>query len=301
MTDEPVTTPEEERDGLVRVRLDLAYEGTDFSGWARQPQRRTVQATLEQALAQVLRLAAPPRTTVAGRTDAGVHATGQVVHVDVAAGQLGPAGGPARLLRRLNGVLPPDVRVHGAAAAPDGFDARFGALSRRYRYRLCDGICHPLRRRDTLSVHRLLDTEAMSRAARELLGQHDFAAYCRCRPGASSVRELQGFTWKREPEGGEGLSTGGVLVADLLADGFCHSMVRALVGACLAVGEGRRPESWPAQVLAGRVRDPGVLVAAAHGLTLVGVDYPELGGLAARAALTRRHRPPLPGDGAAGV
>ncbi len=287
MTDEPVTSPEGMRDGLVRVRLDLAYEGTDFSGWARQPQRRTVQATLEQALAQVLRLSDQPRTTVAGRTDAGVHAVGQVAHVDVAGSALESAGGPARLLRRLNGVLPPDVRVHGATAASEGFDARFAALSRRYRYRVCDTVPDPLRRRDTLAVPRRLTDEAMARATAAMLGEHDFAAYCRQREGASSVRELQAFTWKRDPDG--------VLVADLLADGFCHSMVRALVGACLAVGEGRRSEGWPARVLAGRMRDSGVLVAAAHGLTLVGVDYPGPADLAARVAMTRRHRPPLAG------
>lgn len=285
MANEPVTLPSRERGGLVRIRLDLGYEGTDFSGWAAQPQRRTVQGTLEAALARVLRLPDEPRTTVAGRTDAGVHATGQVAHVDIPPGALAAAGGPERLLRRLNGVLPPDVRMGEVRVAPDAFDARFAALSRRYAYRICDRVPDPLRRRDTLAVLRRLDEGAMAGAARGLLGEHDFAAYCRHRAGASTVRELQAFSWQRDEAG--------ILRADVLADGFCHSMVRALVGASIAVGERRRPEAWPARVLAGRVRDPGVGVAPAHGLTLVAVTYPPTSDLASRAALTRRRRLPV--------
>jgi len=246
-----------------------------------------VQGALEAALARVLRLPVEPRTTVAGRTDAGVHATGQVAHVDIPTEALEAAGGCQLLARRLNGVLAPDVRVQGLDLAHAGFDARFSALSRSYAYRVSDGVPDPIRRRDTLSVRRHLDEELMERAAQQLVGEHDFVAYCRQREGASTVRELQAFHWGRD--------AAGVLVASVLADGFCHSMVRALVAALIAVGEGRRPEGWPAEILVARLRDPGVGVAPAHGLTLVAVSYPEPRELAARADQTRRHRPPVAG------
>jgi len=263
----------------VRCRLDLAYDGTDFSGWATQPGRRTVQGTVEAAMATVLRL--PPSAvslTVAGRTDAGVHASGQVAHADLP--EL-----PA--VRRLNGVLPADVRVRAVTAAPPGFDARFSALGRAYGYRVDDGVGDPLRRRDTLRWARPLDPERMVLAARGLLGEHDFAAYCRRRAGATTVRELRRLDVARGPDG--------VLTSYVEADAFCHSMVRALTGALLAVGEGRRPVGFPAEVLAAGARDPRVAVAPAHGLTLLRVDYPDsAAALLARQAETRRLRAPLP-------
>ncbi|RJL23547.1 tRNA pseudouridine(38-40) synthase TruA [Bailinhaonella thermotolerans] len=263
----------------VRLRLDLAYDGTEFAGWARQPGLRTVQGTLEEALGRILRLPAPPQLTVAGRTDAGVHARGQVCHVD-----LPPETSPADLLRRLAGVLPPDVRVHAVRLAPEGFDARFGALSRRYAYRVSDapGGPDPLRRREVLWHRRPLDLDLLNQAAAALLGEHDFAAYCRRREGATTIRELQRLDWRREPSG--------LLVATVQADAFCHSMVRALVGALLAVGEGRRPVTWPGEVLTRAVRDSAVHVAPAHGLCLEEVTYPPDEELAARAASTRRVR-----------
>jgi tRNA pseudouridine38-40 synthase len=263
----------------VRLRLDVGYDGGAFAGWATQPGQRTVQGTLEEALGTVLR--APAALTVAGRTDAGVHATGQVCHVDVAADAWAELS--RTLLRRLNGLLPLDVRVTGVAGAPAGFDARFSALWRRYAYRLTDAPhgADPLRRHDTVPWRRPLDEAAMNAAAAPLLGEHDFAAYCRRREGASTVRALQRLYWTR---------TGHLLVATVRADAFCHNMVRALVGAMIAVGEGRRPPDWPAAVLATGVRDPGVLVVPAHGLTLVEVGYPDPAGLADRAALTRRYR-----------
>ena len=260
--------------GPVRVRIDLAYDGTDFSGWARQPGRRTVQAELEAALCRVLRLPSV-LITVAGRTDAGVHAAAQVTHVDL------PEPPPDALARRLNGVLPSDVRVRAVSLAPPGFDARFSALARRYVYRICDGVEDPLRRRDTLWWPRRLDVAAMDSAARLLLGEHDFAAYCKRREGATTIRRLLRLDVARDDE---------VVELTVEADAFCHSMVRALVGALTAVGEGRRPVDWPATVLGGRQRDPGGRVMPAHGLTLVEVTYPFDAELAARATETRRLR-----------
>ncbi|SDH52165.1 tRNA pseudouridine38-40 synthase [Sinosporangium album] len=273
----------------VRLRLDLAYDGTGFSGWARQPGRRTVQGEIEAALARILRLDPGPSLTVAGRTDAGVHARGQVAHVDVAPEALEGLGDSeaerlGRLLRRFAGLLPPDIRIYRVTFAPEGFDARFSALSRRYAYRVSDapGGIDPLRRHEVLWHHRPLDLTLLNQGAAALLGEHDFAAFCKKRDGATTIRELQRLDWHCDHEGH--------LVATVVADAFCHSMVRALVGSLLSVGDGRRPAEWPGQVLAAAVRDSGVNVAPAHGLCLEEVRYPPAGELAARAVSTRRVR-----------
>ena len=265
-------------DGLQRLRIDLAYDGTPFAGWARQPGQRTVQGEVEDALIRVARLPAV-RLTVAGRTDAGVHAVGQVAHVDIPDDV--PLGG---LARRLNGVLDRAVRVTGLAPAPRGFDARFSALSRRYAYRISDASygADPLRRHDTLAWPRPLDADAMRRAALVLLGEHDFAAFCRRREGATTIRTLLRVDVRRAADG--------TVVADVEADAFCHSMVRALVGCLVAVGEGRHEAGWVSQVLGRAVRDPGVTVLPAHGLTLVEIRYPPDSALAARAEVTRAVR-----------
>ncbi|HET6908801.1 MAG TPA: tRNA pseudouridine(38-40) synthase TruA [Mycobacteriales bacterium] len=263
--------------GLVRVRLDLSYDGSDFSGWARQPGRRTVEETLAAALAQVLRLAEPAALVVAGRTDAGVHATGQVVHADL------PETDLAALPRRLRGVLPSDVVVRRAALAPPEFDARFSATGRTYRYRLSDQAPDPLRRHDTVAWPRSLDVARINAAAQLLVGEHDFAAYCRPREGATTVRTLRRLEATRDD---------GVVVT-AAADAFCHNQVRSMVGALLAVGDGRRPVPWPAQVLAAGVRDSAVTVAPAHGLTLVAVDYPPDDEVGRRARQARQRRTPL--------
>ncbi len=269
--------------GLVRLRLDLGYDGTDFSGWAAQPGRRTVQDLVESALAQVLRLTEPPRTTVAGRTDAGVHARHQVCHVDVPESVVGAKND---LGRRLNGVLPPDVRVHGVGRAPTGFDARFAASWRRYVYRVADHpeAIDPLHRHEVLAFPRHLDVGRLNQASAALLGEHDFAAFCRRRPGASTVRTLLDFEWSRE--------TGpyGLVLAIVRADAFCHSMVRALVGCALPVGDGRRGLDWPAEVLRGGVRHPAVTVAPARGLTLEEVAYPSDSELSERVVQARTYR-----------
>ena len=273
--------------GLVRVRLDLGYDGTDFAGWARQPGRRTVEGVLSAALGTALRLDPSPRLTVAGRTDAGVHARGQVAHADLPDAC---AVDLADLTYRLRGLLPDEVRVRSARIAPPGFDARFAAIFRRYAYRVCDDPAglDPLRRRDVLWNRHLLDVDAMNTAAVALVGEHDFAAYCRPRGGASTVRHLQRLTWAR------GASDDGVLEATVVADAFCHNQVRAMVGALLAVGEGRRPVTWPGEVLAVGSRDPGVRVVPAHGLTLVEVGYPPDDRLAERVRQARRPRPARP-------
>ena len=273
----------------MRLRLDLAYDGSDFHGWATQPGLRTVQGLLEAALAQVLRVEAVA-VTCAGRTDTGVHARGQVVHLDVDPDVLVASAGrstdppAAALRRRLNGVLPLDVRVRGLREVPAAFDARFSAVWRRYAYRIADdpALVDPLVRRAVLAWPRRLDLDAMNAAASDLVGEHDFAAFCKKREGATTVRTLLDLAWGRDADG--------LAVATVRADAFCHHMVRALVGAMIAVGEGRRQPGWAADVLGAGVRDAAVTVVPAHGLTLEEVGYPADDGLAAQAEAARRVR-----------
>jgi len=283
----------------VRFRLDLAYDGTDFSGWAAQPGLRTVQGELEAALARVTRT--PVTVTVAGRTDTGVHARGQVVHLDlprpVVAALPGRSDRTAAdsLLTRLAGVLPADVVARFAREVPADFDARFGALSRRYRYRISDGpAVHDPVRHDVLRHRRALDVAAMARASASLLGEHDFLSFCRPRAGATTVRTLRELAWERP---GPGRRDEGLVVATVQADAFCHHMVRSLVATMLAVGEGRRGEDWPGQVLAARTRRAAsrdgvgaAPMAPPTGLTLEHVEYPPDHLLGAQARRTRARR-----------
>jgi tRNA pseudouridine38-40 synthase len=276
----------------VRLRLDIAYDGTDFAGWATQAGQRTVAGVLDEALTTVFRT--PVRLRAAGRTDAGVHATGQVAHVDVPADALpnayprSPRAGEAEflaLLRRLGRFLPTDVRVLGIARAPAGFDARFSALRRHYVYRLSTapyGV-EPHQARYVTAWPRALDLDAMAAASRDLLGLHDFAAFCRQRDGGTTIRDLQRLDWSRD---------GDLITAHVSADAFCWSMVRSLVGALLAVGERRRPPSWCAELLSATDRSSDYAAAPAHGLTLIGVDYPPDDQLAARNLITRDLRTP---------
>lgn len=266
----------------TRLRLDIAYDGTDFSGWARQPGRRTVCGEIEEKLSAIVRT--PVLLTVAGRTDAGVHASGQVAHVDVPTAVL--PDDPSRWVRRLARFLHRDVRVTGISVAPEHFDARFSAIRRHYEYRLTTAVygAHPLRARDTVAWPKAVDLDAMQRASQSLLGLHDFAAFCKRREGATTVRELQRYDWTRE---------GDILTAYVSADAFCWSMVRSLVGAALAVGEGRRSVEWMTALLDERERAASVAVAPAHGLSLVRVDYPADEELAARNAATRETRGPI--------
>jgi tRNA pseudouridine38-40 synthase len=291
--------------GLVRLRLDIAYDGTEFTGWAVQEGHRTVAGVLEEAFSTVFRV--PVRVFGAGRTDTGVHASGQVAHLDVPADALAHAyprharpGEPEfrPLVRRLARFLPEDVRVREIGRAPAGFDARFSALRRHYAYRLSlapYGV-EPQLARYATAWTKPLDIEAMAEASRHLVGLHDFAAFCRYRPGATTIRDLQRLDWVREAAGrseATGGATGDLVTAHVSADAFCWSMVRSLVGALLAVGEGRREPSWCATLLSATARSSDFAAAPARGLTLTGVDYPPDDQLAARIVITRdlRTRP----------
>lgn len=286
--------------GSTRIRLDLAYDGTDFTGWARQPGFRTLQGDIEVGLASILQSFPPaPTLFVAGRTDAGVHAAGQVAHFDLSADQAHslvrvqrgtgtrpPVALGTAVLRRLGGILvtKPDIVLRAATVVSEDFDARFSALWRRYEYRIADprALRDPQQRLRTTWHPFALDLAAMDAAAATLVGLHDFAAYCKPRPGATTIRTLQDFRWRRDPDG--------VLVASLKADAFCHSMVRALVGACVAVGEGRLAGERLVGLHIERARITEFKVMQAHGLTLIEVGYPEDAELALRAIETRNRR-----------
>ncbi|MGA5312079.1 tRNA pseudouridine(38-40) synthase TruA [Micromonospora taraxaci] len=275
-------------DELIRLRLDVSYDGTDFSGWAAQPTRRTVAGVLVETLDLVLGAGTATGLTVAGRTDAGVHATGQVCHLDLPAGVWREHEG--RLLRRLARLLPTDVRVRAMTEVPADFDARFSATFRRYEYRVTDAPfgAEPLRRHEVLAWPKPLDLAALNAAAGGLVGEHDFAAYCRRKENATTLREVTRLDWRRDPDG--------ILVATVQADAFCQAMVRSLVGAMLVAGDGRRPVEWPGSLLTQQVRSSEVTVAPARGLTLVAVGYPaDPADYARRADLTRRLRVPIEG------
>ncbi|WP_244893189.1 tRNA pseudouridine(38-40) synthase TruA [Agreia bicolorata] len=271
---------------LVRVRLGIAYDGTGFSGWAKQPALRTVQGVLEEALDTIYHRHGPaPTLVVAGRTDAGVHATGQVAHLDLTLAQAARLA-PEALARRINGVLgsTSDVVVTSSARADPHFDARFSATWRRYEYRLADASTerNPLERTFTAAYAGSLDAALMHAAAQSLLGLRDFASFCKPREGATTIRSLQSFTWQRDDEG--------VLVSRLQADAFCHSMVRALVGACVGVGEGRFDTSELVSLSDALERTSAFKVMPARGLILREVGYPEASGFADRALQTRAKR-----------
>jgi len=281
---------DEAQPGYVRVRLDLSYDGSEFSGWAKQAGgRRTVQGEIEDALRTVTRSGETTyELTVAGRTDAGVHARGQVAHVDLPEGLWEEHR--EKLLKRLAGRLSKDVRVWSLTEAPAGFNARFSAIWRRYAYRVTDSVggVDPLLRGHVLWHDWPLDVDAMNEAAGRLVGEHDFAAYCKKREGATTIRTLQELSLVR---GGDGIIT-----ATVRADAFCHNMVRSLIGALLFVGDGHRSADWPGKVLAAGVRDSAVHVVRPHGLTLEEVGYPADDLLAARSREARNKRT-LPGAG----
>jgi len=284
MNDEPAT---DTGGGLVRLRFKIAYDGTDFAGWAAQTGQRTVAGVLDDSLSTVFRT--PVVTRAAGRTDTGVHAVGQVAHCDVPAEALAyayprsPRDGEPEflpLVRRLGKFLPEDVRVLDVVRAPAGFDARFSALRRHYAYRLSTapyGV-EPQEARFVTPWPRPLDVDAMAEASRNLLGLRDFAAFCKHRDGATTIRDLQRLDWSRD---------GDAVTAYVTADAFCWSMVRSLVGALLAVGEGRREPSWCAELLTATRRSSDFAAAPARGLTFVGVDYPPDDQLEARMSVTR--------------
>ena len=271
---EPTLYPES---GFRRLRLDISYDGTNFSGWAIQPDRRTVQQTVEEAISTVAQ--AKAETIVAGRTDAGVHATGQVIHVDV----------PENLelddlAYKLNRILDEDVRINQIQIAPPAFHARFSALRRYYEYRILDEnrVIPPLVRFNTASWYRPLDVDQMNHASALLLGTHDFAAFCKFREGATTIRTLETYQWRRDREG--------YLVGDVVADAFCYSMVRNLVGAIVCVADGRKEADWISTLLENKERVSDSLVFPARGLSLYKVDYPDDAELLERAAKTIARR-----------
>jgi tRNA pseudouridine38-40 synthase len=285
-TDLARTAPPAGSPGTARLRLDISYDGAGFSGWARQPGLRTVQGELERWVTQILRLTSPARLVCAGRTDTGVHARGQVAHVDLPADRVDDGG--ATLQRRLARVLPPDLLVRRVAPAPAGFDARFGAVWRRYVYRVTDAgtPLEPLLRHQVVAVPVDLDLERIHAAAPVLLGLRDFGAFCRRREGATSIRTLLELGARRVPEG----PWTGVVELTVRADAFCHSMVRSLAGALVAVGSGRRDLTWLAEVTGAAARSSEVEVMPARGLTLEEVGYPAEDQLVARGREARTIR-----------
>jgi tRNA pseudouridine38-40 synthase len=271
---EPTLYPES---GFRRLRLDISYDGTNFSGWGIQPDRRTVQQSVEDAISTVAQ--AKAETIVAGRTDAGVHATGQVIHVD-----LPESLELTDLAYKLNRILDEDIRINQITIAPPAFHARFSALRRYYEYRILDEnkVIPPLARFNTESWYRPLDVDVMNQASALLLGTHDYAAFCKFRDGATTIRTLEIYSWRRDNQG--------ILIADVVADAFCYSMVRNLVGAIVCVADGRKDASWISTLLENKERVSDSLVFPARGLSLYKVDYPDDAELLERAAKTIARR-----------
>ena len=256
---EPTLYPES---GFLRLRIDLAYDGTNYSGWAKQPDRRTVQEEFEKALSTITQCEV--ETIVAGRTDAGVHATGQVIHVDVP-----ETINLDELAFKLNRILDEDIRINNVAVAKGAFNARFSATRRHYTYKIMDGnkAVPPINRFDITPWYRTLDIDLLNSASALLVGEHDFAAYCKFREGSTTIRNLIRFDWTRNSDG--------ILVAELSADSFCYSMVRNLVGAAVCVAEGRFGAEWIQATLENKERISDSLVFPSRGLTLRQVEYPD--------------------------
>ena len=264
--------------GLIRIRGKIAYDGKDFSGWGMQPDRRTVQGDLEDAISTLLRV---DRIIVqcAGRTDAGVHATAQVIHFDIAEKD---AMEMKDLTYKINAILPEDISIQELEVTTSDFDARFAALSRSYEYLIYQGQRNPLLRDRAHQSYLPLDVQAMNDASQSLIGLHDFSAFCKKREGATTIRTLMKFDWSELPDG--------LIKVELEADAFCYSMVRGLIGAVLAIGEGKFDKAWLENYLAGKEREAHVFAAPALGLTLVEVKYPEPSEYAKRIAETLQVR-----------
>ena len=277
---EPTLNPES---GYLRFRIDFSYDGTDFSGWARQPDQRTVQGEMETAISGLTRNKV--ELIVAGRTDAGVHATFQVAHVDLPErDKYGKEWNTQDLVYRLNRMLPEEIRIKSISLAPAFFHARFSALRRTYIYKIADGQrqVDPLKRFDIVPWYRHLDISRMNDASSRLLGEHDFATFCKPGGSGTTIRRLEKFHWERVGDG--------TLIATVAADAFCYSMVRNIVGAVVCVGEGRFEPEWISALLQNKTRVSESMVFPARGLTLVGVDYPSEADLQARASITIRRR-----------
>ena len=278
---QPTLFPES---GFRRLRIDIAYDGTAFFGWATQPDQRTIQDLVEEAVARISR--GDVESVVAGRTDAGVHATGQVIHIDLPDAVFADGLTYRDLRYKLNRILDEDVRIMEISDAPEGFHARFSALRRIYTYKILDNneVIAPLSRYDVAPWYRPLDVDLMNKASALVLGHHDFAAFCKFKEGGTTIRTLEKYQWHRDSEG--------LLIAEVVADAFCYSMVRNLVGAVVCVADGRFGPEWIAQTLANKVRVSDSLVFPSCGLTLRQVDYPSDSELLERAAKTVARRDP---------
>ena len=305
---------------VIRLRIDLAYDGGAFYGWAKQPTLRTVQGEIEAALARILRTPADgpqPRLVVAGRTDTGVHASHQVCHIDVDESALASCVGhmdvPAEvaLQRRLDRMLPDDIVIHRISRAPDGFDARFSALERTYVYRVRDAAVpmDPRLRGFVLRLDDELDVDAMNEAMAATIGLHDFGSFATPNPGGTTIREVKIARWDRvsvrplvayadeTARGSLGTpayvtpaAESGLLALTIVADAFARNMVRSLVGASIKVGQGKRSVDWFRGKVAEPKREGETGPIAPQGLTLEHVAYPPDDQLAARAEAIRAKR-----------
>ena len=275
---EPTLFPES---GFRRLRIDLAYDGTEFFGWARQPDRRSVQEEIEEVLSRILKCDA--NVVVAGRTDAGVHASAQVIHVDIPESSFVDLE-YKDIIYKLNRILDEDVRIYLVEPAAPGFHARFSALRRHYQYKIADNnrILAPLARYDVATWYRPLSDSLLNEASDILLGEHDFAAFCKFREGGTTIRRLERFYWRRIEDG--------IVSADVVADAFCYQQVRNMVGAVVTVAEGRHDIAWLQSMLANKTRVTDSLVFPANGLTLTQVDYPADSELLDRAKQTIARR-----------
>ena len=272
---QPTLFPES---GFRRLRIDIAYDGTAFFGWATQPDQRTIQDLVEEAVARISR--GDVESVVAGRTDAGVHATGQVIHIDLPDAVFADGLTYRDLRYKLNRILDEDVRIMDISDAPEGFHARFSALRRIYTYKILDNneVIAPLSRYDVAPWYRRLDVDLMNKASALVLGHHDFAAFCKFKEGGTTIRTLEKYQWHRD--------SAGLLIAEVVADAFCYSMVRNLVGAVVCVADGRKDPSWMAELLANKERVSDSLVFPARGLSLTRVEYPSNNELLDRARVT---------------
>lgn len=274
-------------DGLIRYRINLAYDGSAYYGWARQSGRKTVQQSLLDALTLVFGESTNDFSMrVAGRTDAGVHAFSQVAHIDVTAAQIKRLGRTKSIAFRLNSILDRDIRIHSFEIAPPGFHARFSATFRRYRFRIADGPVakDALQARYTLWLAHELDLDLMRDGAKEFIGLHDFNSFCKARVGATTIRNMKSIKISRNPE------LGGVIEIELIADAFCHNMVRAIVGGLIAVAQGSAEKSEITHALKVAQKRAPFKVATPEGLTLVEIGYPADDKLEEQAAITRKKR-----------
>jgi len=273
--------------GFSRYRIDLAYEGSDFAGWAKQPGLRTVQGDFLSTLELIFGKSEDDfGLRVAGRTDAGVHAEAQVIHIDLLPEQLKRLGRSTNTVAKLNSLLPKDIRVKAFALAPNGFDARFSASFRRYRYRIADPVSgwNPLYGKTQLWVNYELNLEKMEQAGAHLIGLKDVAAFSKPKARATAIRELKILKISRNK------SFGNIIEIELIADAFAHNMVRSIVGALIKVGAGRAEPKDVAKALKSRSRTHGFKVVGPEGLSLIEVGYPAKKDLAKQAEIARNMR-----------